>query len=92
MAFKISQILGEVLSIEADYFGFVFKDRSVSTSIRKRCPFIPNYRQTLAAENIFRIARRVEKFWSHPVKESAGLLFNCVKKDFETRQRLYHAI
>lgn len=86
MAIKISQILGEILAIEADYFGFVFKDRAVVSSIRKRLPFLPNYRASLAAENIVRIAQRIEKFWDQPVKDSAALLFNHVKKDFETRQ------
>jgi MinD-like ATPase involved in chromosome partitioning or flagellar assembly len=85
MAFKISQILGEILSIEADYFGFVFKDRSVLTSIRRRHPFLPNYRNSVAAENIVRMARRVEKFWDQPVKDSAALLFNHVQKDIDAR-------
>jgi flagellar biosynthesis protein FlhG len=91
MAFKISQILGEILTIEADYFGFVFKDRSVLSSIRKRHPFLPNYHNSLAAENIVRLAQRVEKFWNQPVKDSAALLFNHVKKDFENRQRATYA-
>ena len=75
-----------ILAIEADYFGFVFKDRSVLSSIRKRHPFLPNYRSSLAAENIVRIAQRVEKFWDQPVKDSAALLFSHVKKDSENRQ------
>jgi len=91
MAFKISQILGEILAIEADYFGFVFKDRSVLSSIRKRHPFLPNYRSSLAAENITRIARRIEQYWTLPVKDSAALLINHVKKDFENRRRSQHA-
>ena len=86
MAFKISQILGELLAIEADYFGFIFKDRSVLSSIRKRHPFLPNYRTSLAAENMVRIAQRVEKFWDQPVKDSAALLINHVKKDFENHR------
>ena len=85
MAFKISQILGELLAIEADYFGFIFKSRSVLSSIRNRHPFLPNYRTSLAAENIVRIAQRVEKFWDQPVKDSANLLINNVIKDSETR-------
>jgi MinD-like ATPase involved in chromosome partitioning or flagellar assembly len=90
MAFKISQILGDILSIEADYFGFVFKDRSVLASIRKRHPFLPNYRNSLAAENINRIARRVEKFWNQPVKDSATLLFNQIENDFNNIRRSHH--
>ena len=87
MAFKISQTLGEILSIEADYFGFVFKDRSVLSAVRNRRVFLPNYRNSLPAENIARIAHRIEKFWNQPVKESAALLSNHVKKDYEARQR-----
>ncbi|NNL77916.1 MAG: P-loop NTPase [Desulfobacterales bacterium] len=87
MAFKISRTLSEILSIEADYFGFVFKDRSVLTSIRNRNVFFSNYQDSLAAENITRIAQRIVKFWNQPVKDSAELLFNHVKKDYETHQR-----
>ena len=86
MAFNISRTLGEILAIEADYFGFVFKDRSVSAAIRSRLPFLPNYRNSLAAENIGRIAGRIVKFWHQPVKDSAALLFNHVKKDFEKKR------
>ena len=87
MALKISRTLGEILSIEADYFGFVFKDKDVLSSIRKRSVFITNCRNSLAAENITRIAQRILKFWNQPVKDSAELLFNQVKKDYETRQQ-----
>lgn len=85
MAFNISRTLGEILGIEADYFGFVFKDRSVPASIRNRHPFLPNYRNSLAAENIVRIAGRIVKYWHQPVKDSATLLFNHVKRDFEKK-------
>jgi MinD-like ATPase involved in chromosome partitioning or flagellar assembly len=53
----------QTLSIEADYFGFVYKDKAVLSSIRKREPFLTNYHDSLAAENIVRIAQRIEKFW-----------------------------
>ena len=65
--------------------GFVYKDRAVVSSIRKRKPFLPNYRDSQAAENIIRIAQRIEKFWDQPVKDSANLLINNVIKDSESR-------
>jgi flagellar biosynthesis protein FlhG len=86
MAHKISRTLGEILSVEADYFGFVYKDRAVLSSIRKRESFMLNYRDSLAAENIIRIAQRIEKFWNQPVKDSANLLINNVIKDFESHR------
>jgi flagellar biosynthesis protein FlhG len=87
MAFKISQTLGSILSIEADYFGFIFRDRSVLSSIRSSNPFLPCYPNSLAAENITRIANRIVKFWNRPVEDSAALLFNHVQKDYDNRQR-----
>ena len=50
-----------------------------------------NYRDSLAAENITRIAQRIEKFWKHPVKDSANLLLNNVIKDFESRRTTHVA-
>jgi len=85
MAYNISRTLGDILAIEADYFGFVFKDRAVPESIRNRRAFLPNYRRSPAAENIVRIAGRIEKFWHQPVKDSAALLYNHVKRDFERK-------
>jgi len=86
MAFKISQTLGDILSIEADYFGFIFRDRSVLSAIRSSNPFLPYYPKSLAAENITRIASRIVKFWNRPVEDSAALLFNHVQKDYNNRQ------
>ncbi|UCD80184.1 MAG: P-loop NTPase [Desulfobacterales bacterium] len=91
MAIKISKTLGEILSIEADYFGFVFKDSSVLASIRKRHCFLPNYHSSVAAQNMVRIAQRIVKFWHQPIKDSAVLLLNHVKRDCEIRQRSPHA-
>jgi flagellar biosynthesis protein FlhG len=91
MAFQISRTLGEVLSIEADYFGFVYRDNSVVTAIRSSNPFLPNYRNSLAAENIVRIAQRIVKFWHQPVKDSASLLFNQVQKDSGNSRDSYAA-
>ena len=86
MAHKISRTMSDILSIEADFFGFIYKDRSVVSSIRKRIPFMLNFRDSLAAENILRIAQRIEKFWDKPVTDSANLLINNVIKDSETRR------
>jgi hypothetical protein len=61
------------------------------SSIRKRHCFLPHYPDSLAAANILRIAQRIVKFWHQPIQDSAALLFNHVKKDFETRQRSPHA-
>jgi flagellar biosynthesis protein FlhG len=71
IAAQIDDSLKNVLSIEADYFGFVFEDPSIRESIRKRIAFFPNYRAGMVSESITRIAERIVKFWDRPVKNSA---------------------
>ena len=55
------------------------------SSLRKRIPFLLNFRDSLAAENILRIAQRIEKFRDKPVTDSANLLLDNVIKDSESR-------
>jgi flagellar biosynthesis protein FlhG len=85
VAVQIGRTLAEVLSMQADYFGFVYRDKTVLSSIRSSIPFLPNFRNSLPAENVVRIAQRIVKFWHKPVEDSAALLFNQVQKDHENR-------
>jgi len=71
IAVKIDAGMKDILSIEADCFGFVFEDPSVRESIRKRIAFFPNYRAGMVSESIARIAERIVKFWDRPVRNSA---------------------
>lgn len=87
IASQISRTLGEILSIEADYFGFVYRDKSVVSAIRNGDSFLPNNRNSLAAENLVRIAQRIVKFWHRPVKDSAALLSKQVQQDFENHHQ-----
>ena len=82
---QISKTLESVLSIEADYFGFVFSDTTVKHSVRKQSPLIHFQRDCIAAENILRIARRIDKYWQTPVEGSARLIQKQAKAWFETR-------
>ncbi len=86
LCYQISRTLEEILSIKSDYFGFIYRDKNVLSAIRSGHPFLPNYRHSLAAENIVRIAQRIAKFWHRPVDDSATLLFNQVQIDYENRQ------
>jgi len=82
---QISKSLESILSVEADYFGFVFYDSPIRKAIRDRTVFLPHHRDSLAAENIVRIAERIVKYWHQPVEGSAGLLLNRVWKVYESR-------
>lgn len=85
IAEQIDASLKEMLSIEVDYFGFVFNDSRVRQSIKKRISFLPHYRNSRPAENIERIAERIVKFWDRPVGDSADRLLNYAWKEYKNR-------
>lgn len=84
IAEKINSGLGSNLSIEVDYFGFIFNDPSVRESIKKRTAFLPSFPENRAAESIRRTAGRIAKFWDRPVENSAQLLQNSLQRATES--------
>lgn len=85
IARQINDSLGNILSIEADYFGFIFQDSSVRQSIKKQTTFLNRYHESIAAESLKRIAERIVKYLDKPVKNSAQLLFDHTLKLYKTR-------
>jgi len=85
IANQIDKSLKDILSLEVDYFGFVFYDKFVRQSVKKRIPFLPNYRDTMVAKSILKIAERIVKFWGKPVKDSDQLLLNHTLNLYENR-------
>lgn len=88
MAEQISASLEDILSLEADYFGFIFEDSSVRQSVKQRTPFLNHYENSIAAESIKRIAERIVKFFDKPVTNSAQLLFDHTSTLHEHRGSL----
>ena len=82
---QINNSLKNILSLEVDYFGFIFNDPAVRQSIKKKIPFIPCYRKNMTTENIERIAERIVKYWSKPIDNSALRLLNHTRKVYENR-------
>ena len=85
IAEEINKSLEKTLSIEADYFGFVFADPIVRQSVKERKVFLPLYRESMVAESIVRIAERIVKFWDTPVENSAQHLLSRESKGYESR-------
>jgi flagellar biosynthesis protein FlhG len=85
IAERITRSLKKKLSIEADFFGFVFSDSFVRVALNKGIPFLPNYQNSMAAQGIERIARRIVKLWDTPVEQSAQRLLRLAKKVYEGR-------
>jgi len=81
VALNIRESLAEVLAVEPDFFGFVFQDPAVRQALAARKPFLPNFRESMAARNILKIAERIVKYWQHPVPNSAALM---IKHAFQT--------
>jgi flagellar biosynthesis protein FlhG len=77
---QISRSLETVLSLAVEYFGFIFYDPAVQQSIREQKALLPNWPECEAAINIYRIARRIDKYWDIPVPNSAALLEETVRE------------
>ena len=79
---QISKSLATVLSLTVEYFGFIFYDPAVRQSVREQKALLSNWPQCVAAENIYRIAKRVDKYWGATVGNSATLLEETVREFF----------
>jgi len=80
---QIDNNLMNILSMEVDYFGFIFNDPAVRQSIKDKMPFIPCNRKTMTTKNIEHIATRIVKYWNKPIDKSAQRLLNHTRKAYE---------
>jgi len=85
VASQISDSLSNILSLDVDYFGYIFYDSSVRESVQKQVPYLTHFRSSPAAKNIVRIGERIVKYWDKSVEDSAGRLMHNVRKAFENR-------
>lgn len=82
IAGQINKSLKKILSLEVDYFGFIFNDPTVRLSVKKQTSFLPDNRKSIAALSIVRIVERIVKFWENPIHKSA-------RRIMESSQRFY---
>ncbi|RLB89676.1 MAG: MinD/ParA family protein [Deltaproteobacteria bacterium] len=80
---QINKNLKSILSLEVDYFGFIFNDPAVRESIKKKTPFIPFNRKKMTTRNIEHIANRIVKYWHSPIENSALRLLGHTQKIYE---------
>jgi flagellar biosynthesis protein FlhG len=94
LAGRIDRSLKRRLSLEADYFGFIFFDPTLRKAVRRQTPFYPHYPDTRTGRAIGRIAERIVKYWQKPIPDSAALLMDRIQKDFraENKSRKKRAI
>ena len=77
---RIDDILKTRLSIEADYFGFIYYDDVVRRSVQNRETLFAHYPQCIASKSIKHVARRITKIWDQPVENSMVRLFEDTKR------------
>jgi flagellar biosynthesis protein FlhG len=80
IADKIDQSLANVLSIKADYFGFIFNDPTVRQAVKSNRSFMHYRPEGLTAQIIGRIAERIIRYWDTPIKNSAALVTSNTEK------------
>jgi flagellar biosynthesis protein FlhG len=78
----LDRTIRQILSIEVDFFGFVFSDPAVRAAIRQGKALLTSNPESRAARDILQIATRVTRFWSAPVPRSAELLTAHTRKVF----------
>jgi len=79
---KLQSTLWQGLSMEADYFGFVFHDEAVRRSAKNREVLITRYPDSPASKGIARIAQRVVRLWDEPSLEGRFDLMENTKLEF----------
>jgi flagellar biosynthesis protein FlhG len=79
----IDRTIRQNLSIEVDFFGFIFSDPAVRASIRQGKALLTSNPESRAARDIVQIATRVTRFWNAPVPRSAELLTAHTRRAFD---------
>lgn len=77
---QIDHSLWTNLNLRADYFGFIFEDKSVRQAIRNLKPFQLDHPGTPAANEIAMIAKRMARYWNRPVEDSAARLMKHLEE------------
>jgi len=77
---QFSRGLKTVLSLEAEYLGFIFQDQWAIEAVKRRQPLMRLAPQSLAAREIFQLARRLVKFRNGRVENSAQLLVDSTRR------------
>jgi len=87
LATQISKNLFEKLSIEVDYFGFVYHDPNAKHAVKNRTPYLLFAEDRPEAESIVRIAERISGYYDRAVQESAERLRSQAWRDYRDKSR-----
>jgi len=83
MTNKMDSTIRQTLSLQVDYFGFIFFDPQVRQAVRQKAPLVlalPNSPFTIGIKDI---ARRVVKIWNKDINKSGERLYEATKKRYK---------
>ncbi|MDH5561403.1 MAG: P-loop NTPase [Deltaproteobacteria bacterium] len=76
-----------ILSVDCDFFGFIFQDENIRDSFIKGVPFITTYPDSTATKNIHQLANDIEKWWHKTLKNTDQWLMKQTTHFFENNPR-----
>jgi flagellar biosynthesis protein FlhG len=82
---QIDKGLRSVLSLEVDYFGFIYRDPAVRETINAQVPYLAHCPDHSTAKSIRRVAERIVKYWKKPVDGSAQMIHAGAEQSFQNR-------
>ena len=68
---QIDAGLESVLSMALDYFGFLVTDPGIRRSLNEQTVFVRRFPDGAVGKSLARIAARIVRYWTTPVKNSA---------------------
>ena len=82
LATQISTNLYEKLSIEVDFFGFIYHDPNANQAVENRTPYLLYARDRPEAGGIVRTAERISGYYDRAVQDSAERLRRQAWEDY----------
>ncbi len=84
---KLDATIKKGISMEADYFGFIFYDDKVRRSTKNREIFLNKYPGSIAARMMAAIASKVSNIWDKPMENSMITLMAEAERWHEKRKK-----
>jgi len=83
MTNKVDRTLQQTLSLQVDYFGFIFYDNQIRQAIRNKEPLMQSIPKSPFTICIQDIARRIIKIWDKDINKSGERLYESTKKRYK---------
>jgi len=88
MTNKIDTTLLQTLSLQVDYFGYIFYDSQVRQAVRKKDPLLMTIPKSPFTIGVSDIARRIVNIWEKDINKSGERLFEATQKRYKQLKSL----